>query len=145
MGEPKPKKRFDPQLSGMAGEFLVAGNLFKRGYQVSITMGNAKAIDLFVHNSETDKTFNVQVKTLRWKNCFLISKDRIHANHVYVFVILNGSEAQEDYFIVPGRTILKKVNHFFGTSYIRKPTSAMPAINYGPLKEFKDNWEVFER
>jgi hypothetical protein len=31
----------------MAGEFFVAAELSKRGYLVSLTMGNAKAVDLF--------------------------------------------------------------------------------------------------
>jgi hypothetical protein len=30
--------QFDYQTTGMAGEFLTAGKLFKRGYQVSITL-----------------------------------------------------------------------------------------------------------
>ena len=81
-------KRPDSQITGMAGEFLTAGKLFKRGYQVSVTLGNAKAIDLFVYNPETDKTFNVQVKTLRKKNCFLIHWDDIHDDHIYVFIFL---------------------------------------------------------
>lgn len=42
------RPRVDHQVVGAAGEFLAAGKLFKRGYQVSVTYGNAKAIDLFV-------------------------------------------------------------------------------------------------
>ena len=32
----------------LAGEFLVAGELSRRGYPVSITMGNAKSVDIYV-------------------------------------------------------------------------------------------------
>ena len=40
-----PKKaRADGQLSALAGELFVAAELLKRGYQTSITFGNAKAI-----------------------------------------------------------------------------------------------------
>ena len=56
-------KKSNKTLSGMAGEFLTAGQLLKRGYLVAVTMGNAKAIDLFVHNEKTQKVFRVQVKT----------------------------------------------------------------------------------
>ena len=31
----------------LAGEFLVAGELSRRGYPVSITMGNAKSVDIY--------------------------------------------------------------------------------------------------
>jgi hypothetical protein len=42
---------------------------------------------------------------------------------------------------VPGHEILSDVNKFFGSSY-RDPEnpSNMPAINYGPLAPYKDNW-----
>ena len=43
----------DQQITGMAGEFLTVGKLFKRGYQASVTFGNAKAIDVFVYNPRT--------------------------------------------------------------------------------------------
>jgi hypothetical protein len=128
----------------MAGEFLTAGKLFKRGYQVAVTMGNAKAIDLFAHNPDTDKSFTVQVKALRKKNCFPLRKEDIKPDHVYVFIILNAGSPTEDYFILWGKTILKDVNRFFGTSYTREKPSSFPGINYGPLKEFKDNWALFD-
>lgn len=144
MTDSKKKMRADSQITGMAGEFLVAGKLFKRGLQVSVTMGNAKSIDLFVHNSITGHTFNVQVKTLRFKNCFPMRRENIRKNDIYVFVFLNKVEQNEEFFILPGKTILKDINHFFGTSYTREKPSTIPAINYGPLKEFKENWAVFE-
>jgi len=53
------KPRTDGQLSGMAGEFLTVGKLFKKGYQASVTLGNAKAVDVFVYNPETNKSFIV--------------------------------------------------------------------------------------
>jgi len=139
------KLRADGQLSGMAGEFLTVGKLFKRGYQASVTLGNAKAVDVFVYNTETDKSFNVQVKTLRQKNCFPVRKESIKPNHIYVFIILNGWDKHEDFFIVPGHEILHDIDRFFGASY-RNPDnpSNMPAINYGPLAPYKDNWKVFE-
>jgi hypothetical protein len=56
MTDKAKRPRVDGQITGMAGEFLVAGKLFKRRMQVSVTMGNAKAIDLFVHNPRNDQT-----------------------------------------------------------------------------------------
>jgi len=34
----------------LAGEFFVAAELFKRNYQVSLTLGNAKEVDLIVRS-----------------------------------------------------------------------------------------------
>jgi hypothetical protein len=71
------RQRPDLQISGMAGEFLTAGKLFKRGVQAAVTMGNARAIGLFVLNPRTDNTFNVQVKTLRAKNAFPMRNESV--------------------------------------------------------------------
>lgn len=77
------------ELTGLAGELFVAAELLKRGLQTSVTFGNAKGIDLLAFNPETDRSFTVQVKSLRTKNYFPISHDRVYALHAYVFVVLN--------------------------------------------------------
>ena len=63
-------ERIDSQMSGMAGEFLTVGKLFKRGIQASLTLGNAKSIDIFALNPRNGKNFNIQVKSLRKKKLF---------------------------------------------------------------------------
>ena len=139
-------RKKDRQITGMAGEFLTAGKLFKREYQVSVTYGNAKAIDLFVFNPATGKTFNVQVKTQRRKNCFPMKKENVNEDHVYIFVRLNDVHEKEEFFIVPGKVILENSDRFFGSSYSNpKKPSSRPAVNYGPLSSYKDNWEVFDQ
>jgi hypothetical protein len=140
----KPKRR-EQQLTGMAGEFLTVGKLFKRGYQASVTFGNAKSIDVLVYNPENNKTYAVQVKTLRKKNCFLIKRESLNTDHIYVFILLNDFERNEEYFIIKGSEILKDINKFFGSCYkIPDNPSNMPAINYGSLKPYKDKWEIFD-
>ncbi len=140
------KRKIDPQLTGMAGEFLTVGKLFKRGYQASVTFGNAKAVDVLVYNPSSGKSFNVQVKTLRRKNCFPMRKETIDPRHIYVFVLLHDFEKEEEFFIVKGSEILNNVDNFFGSSYRKESgPSSMPAVNYGPLKQYKNNWELFEK
>jgi len=141
-----PAPRADLQLTGMAGEFLAVGKLFKRRYQASVTFGNAKGVDILAYNPETDRSFAVQVKTLRSKNCFPIRKQSIKADHIYIFIVLNKFEALEEFFIIGGADILANIDKFFGSSY-RNPEkpSSMPAINYGPLKPYKDNWTIFDK
>lgn len=145
MTDKHERTRADGQLSGMAGEFLVAGKLFKRRMQVSVTMGNAKSIDLFVHNPRTNRTFNVQVKTLRSKNYFPMRRESVKSEHIYVFVLLNRDDQNEQFFIIPGEAILHDINRFFGTSYMREKPSTFPGVSCSPLKEFENNWELFEK
>jgi hypothetical protein len=129
----------------MAGEFLTAGKLFKRGYQTGVTLGNAKAIDLIAHNPKTGRTLIVQVKTLRHKNCFDLRKDEVKPEHIFVFVFLHDFVDSEEFFILGGQTLLSDVNHFWGTSYARAKPCSHPGINYGPLRQYKDNWDIFDQ
>ncbi|PIW68446.1 MAG: aspartate ammonia-lyase, partial [Candidatus Omnitrophica bacterium CG12_big_fil_rev_8_21_14_0_65_42_8] len=39
-------KVLNPILSGVAGEYLVAGELSRRGYIASITLRNSKGVDI---------------------------------------------------------------------------------------------------
>ncbi len=139
------RQRMETQITAMAGEFLTVGKLFKRGYQASVTLGNAKAIDIFIFNPKTKKKFSVQVKTQRRKNCFPMKKESIDSDHIYIFVRLNTFEDIEEFFIVPGKEIISDIDKFFGSSY-KDPhkTSKMPAINYGPLDSYRNNWAVFD-
>ena len=126
----------DNQLTGMAGEFLTLGKLFKKGLQASITFGNAKAIDLFAENSK-GKTYKVQVKTSKEsKENFWMQENKIEPDYICVFVVLNDFENNEDYYIVKGSKILNDVDKFFIPS--------KTAIKYSSLTDYKDKWNVFD-
>ena len=139
-------EKIDKQITCMAGEFLTAGKLFKKGFQVSLTFRNAKGIDLFAHNQKTGKIFNVQVKTSRKKNNFReLNGKEIRKETIYVFLILNEFENNEDYFIVKGSVILQNVSIFFGSTYSNKNLPEKGTVNYRALEKYKDNWVVFDQ
>ena len=141
--KPKVKKpRADGQMTGLAGELFVAAELLKRGLQVSLTFGNAKAIDLFAHNPETNRDFTIQVKALRSKNYFLISHGKVFPKHVYVFVLLNKPGTAVQYFIVPGLTLVNEPERF--SKYF--VDLGMPGIHSDTLQKagFADAWQVFQ-
>ena len=134
------KKRADSQISGLAGEFFVAAELLKRGIQTSVTFGNAKSVDLLAHNSETGRSFTVQVKTLRSRSFFPLTFDRIEPEHVYVFVILNRPGQAVRYFIVEGSQIVEDPGRF-GRSL---QATTFPGLRPQVLEEYEDNWTVFD-
>ena len=134
------KPRIDGQISSLAGEFFVAAELLKRELQTSVTFGNAKAIDLFTYNPRTKRSFNVQVKALRYKNFFPISSTKVHREHIYVFVLLNKPGAEVEYFIVPGYELLTDF-HRFGKGYL---APKFPCIHPRKLEQFRNNWGLFE-
>jgi len=129
----------------MAGEFLVLGKLFKLGHQASVTFGNAKAVDIFVRNEKNNKEYCVQVKALRKKNCFSLKKENVSPKHIYVFVVLNDIDQEEEYFVVSGDDLLSDIHHYWGSSYKSPQKTNMPAVNYGPLKQHLNCWNVFEK
>jgi hypothetical protein len=89
----------DRNSSHLAGEYFVAAELYRRGYSVAITLGNAKAIDMFAEKGA--RTVNIQVKAIRDKKSigWPIMKDRIEDGVVYIFVCLNAPGLPPDYFV----------------------------------------------
>jgi len=134
----------DNQVTCMAGEFLTVGKLFKMGLQASVTMGNAKAIDIFAYNPKNEKNYNVQVKTSRGKTNFReLNGTEINPDHIFVFVVLNEFNDNEDFYIVKGSEILKNVNKFFGSNFNNKNLPEKGAVILKSLTEYKNNWDLF--
>lgn len=133
--------RADGQVTGLAGELFVAAELLKRGLQTSVTFGNAKAIDLLAYNPHTEKSFTVQVKAVRKRNAFPISHTRVHAKHIYVFVVLNKPGVAVQYFIVPGSLLVEEPERF--TKWFKDPK--FPGIPPAALEPFQNAWDLFDK
>lgn len=89
-------------LTGSAGEYFVAAELSRRGVVAALTMSGTDAFDILAVN-KAGCSYSIQVKTtqyekkLRW---LLSSKDENPKADFYVFVNLNGTEKQPDYYIM---------------------------------------------
>ena len=102
-----------PNSTGLSGEYFVAGELLRRGFNVAITMGNAKAIDLIAEKN--GKTFPVQVKSIyKKKNVgWPILKSKIKQKHFYVFVNLNGDKlTHPEFFICTSTEAKRKIKEY---------------------------------
>jgi hypothetical protein len=98
----------DRNCTHLAGEYFVAAELYLRGYSVAITLGNAKAIDLFAERAA--RAVNIQVKAIRDRKSvgWPIMRDRITDNVLYVFVCLNDPSTPPQYFVcTPGEARAK--------------------------------------
>ncbi len=126
------------QKTGIAGEFFVAAELAKRNFQVAISLGNAKGVDLFVTTPNGKRTLEVEVKTLRKQpNCFTLDSTKIKLQSAYIFVYLNDESQSPNYFILLGSDILADLKHFYGSSL----GTNRETVNHGPLKPFINCWE----
>ena len=121
----------------MAGEFLVAGELSRRDYPVSITFGNAKSVDIYADNQEG--TIKVDAKAGRAKGNWPIKESSVKEDVYYIFVYLQTpnrikKNLAPEYFIVKGRDILsKKLVETWGTRQ---------GIRYSApnTDEYKERW-----
>ena len=73
--------------SHLAGEYFVAAELYRRGFTVAMTLGNAKAIDLFAERD--GRTVNVQVKAIakRQNVGWPIMRDKVIPG-IFLFLLL---------------------------------------------------------
>lgn len=95
----------------LAGEFLVAGELSRRGYPVSITMGNAKSVDIYAESSAG--VLKIDAKAGRAKGNWPIAKNAVREEMYYVFVHLRTdrmikNNVPPEYFVVSGNEILSE-------------------------------------
>ena len=127
----------DRNCTHLAGEYFVAAELSKRGYAIGITMGNAKAIDLFAEKDA--KTVNVQVKALAAKKNvgWPMMKDRVVPNVMYVLVCLNACGTAPAYFILTSDEAKAKVQQY----------TTRGIINYSAVNtpDFSERWDKIEK
>lgn len=90
----------------------MAAELYRRGYEVGITIGNAKAIDIFAVKGK--RKVLLQVKAIRDKKSigWPISWDRIEDGIVYVFVLVNPPGQKPSYFVLDAEETRENVKQY---------------------------------
>lgn len=122
--------------TGISCEFLVAGELARRGFNVTMTFGNTKALDLLVEKE--GKLISVQVKGIqRVKSiCWNISLSKIgNLKAIYVLVNLNADTLESpEYFILTEKEVKQ---------YFKETKSGRDYLDYKEAKKlnFQDKWE----
>ncbi len=120
--------------TGLSGEYFVAAEIYRRGWSVGMTIGNAKSVDLFAEKS--DKRIAIQVKVIyKRKNVgWPIMKDKMRTDCFYIFVNLNAAKMEHpDYFICTSKEAKSKVKQYETRGIID-----LTSLN---TKDFKNNWE----
>jgi hypothetical protein len=106
------KETPDRNSTHLAGEYFVAAELYRLGYCVGMTIGNAKAIDILVEKD--GRMIPIQVKAIRDKKSvgWPMMKDRVKDGIVYVFVLLNEPGTKPDYFMATAQEARLKVKQY---------------------------------
>ena len=121
--------------TGISAEFFVAAELSRRGYNVTLTFGNTKSIDLLIEKNNS--TIAIQVKGIQRKKsiCWNLKRTSIRENLIYVFVNLNADTLVEpEYFILTHEEIKE---------HLKVVKSGRDYIDYNYLKrlDFEDKWD----
>jgi hypothetical protein len=109
--------------SHLAGEYFVAAELYRRGFSVGLTIGNAKAIDMFAEKDGA--IISIQVKAIRNRRSigWPIKKEQVvNSNIIYVFVNLNvedDSIAPPEYYVCTAEEVLRHIREYEIRSIIR--------------------------
>src|ERR1022692_1567586 len=102
--------------AGIAGEYLVAAELSRRGYVATLTLRNTRGIDILASNPGATKSVGIQVKTSQdTKPRWMLNKKAeadLAENLFYVFVCL-AKQAPATFYIVPRQVVANYVreNH----------------------------------
>src|SRR6266481_9137305 len=102
------KKRKSGIPTGNAGEYLVMGELLRRGYDAQLADRNTQGYDLLVGRSGDKELRKVQVKTVRRQPWFIRVSDFIRFRDqptVYVLLGDESSDAPVRFFIAMNREL----------------------------------------
>lgn len=121
---------------GLAAEFFVAGELARRGYNVTITFGNTKSIDLLIEKNGRQRMLQVKGIKQRKNNNFRIRVDKLKKNAWYILVNVNrvNYNLNSEYSILSYTDVLRS---------LRRPiTKYDNAISVSILdnKQYKNKW-----
>jgi hypothetical protein len=129
----KKPSRPEPNTSHLAGEYFAAAELSKRGWAVAMTIGNAKAIDLFVEKGR--RTANIQVKAISQRRNvgWPMTKSKVWSNVIYVFVCLNPPGKSPSFFIATPAEVRPRVKQY----------TTRGILNFGSVNsdQFRDRWD----
>ncbi len=117
----------------LAGEFFVSAELSRMGYNVALTMGNAKKVDLVVELDSV--TVPIQVKALAKKQNVgwpVNQHNKYDKKLIFVLVVLGEVGSIPAYYIVSGDIVQNKMKKY--------KTRAI--LNISDVKAFKDNWNL---
>jgi hypothetical protein len=135
------KDKLESTLVGVAGEYLVAGELSLRGYIASITLRNSRGIDIIASNSDASKSVTIQVKTNSdGGRIWLLnqkSENFYSDNHYYILVALKALGERPKYYIVPSQIIAEYVSTSH-SEWMNGKKRDDSARKDGSLRKFKD-------
>jgi len=136
--------KLEKSQTGIASEFYVAGELSRLGYNVTITFGNTKAIDLLIQKEL--KVYKIQVKGIQANRsiCWNVDKTKVPEDPDLYFVLINlhvdRPERKPEFFILKAHEVLSL---FKDTASAGKKRTYLDYNKVKSLTLYQDRWAVF--
>ena len=141
----KIEQRLSPILTGITAQYLVAGELSRRGHIASITLRNTKGIDVLASNTNASKSVGIQVKGSQGRKYWLLNKsgeDYVAKSLFYVFVKLKDRDSRPDFYIVPSKVVARYVKHSHA-KWLATPGRRGQKHRDTPMRVYRDDKQVF--
>ena len=107
---------------GLSGEFLVAGELLRRGITAAVTYGNAKKADVIAVRG--DKALHIEVKTTSQTKWVIGNSIPRNDDTIWILVFIPEDEAKSpSYFVLKGsdlHNILFPRHERYNENYLKK-------------------------
>ena len=136
----KQSKKYRTQW---ASQFYVAAELTRRGYLVSLTLGNAPVADLLVV-SPARRQFWVDVKGQSTRNFWLIQRRERCEHLFFILVYLPKGEDPPRFFVLSCTEMMKKREEY--RKHIEstggKYKGDMGGMNWTTAFEHEDDWSI---
>jgi hypothetical protein len=138
--------KLSTNLSGVSGEYFVAAELSRRGFITSVTLKNAKGIDILITDENARLFIGIQVKTNQKKRKAWVlteKSENFHGKNLfYVFVNLNILEQLPDFYIVPSIIVSNQIidSH---KNWLNTPGKKGQKHNDNPLRSFHDEDDLY--
>lgn len=144
------RNQLNKLMTGLAGEYLVAGMMNLKGWVASLTLKNFPGVDIFGKNTDTDQNISVQVKTSR-VNSFNIGINRPQRKVLdelikgpFVFVHIDKND-DVTYYILTRSEVIDLINTTDDDYFARKKDKSKEdypmALWRKDLSPYKDHWE----
>jgi hypothetical protein len=126
-----------------AAQFFVAGELTRRGYLISLTLGNAPDVDLFAVSGSGNK-FMIDVKGLSSKNFWLIKESEVRDDLYYVLVYIPAQDQQPEYYIFSSSELMNAIKSLKERTLSagKKWVESGSGINWGTALTNKSCWNI---
>ena len=139
--------------AGIAGEYLVAAELSRRGYVASLTLRNTRGIDILASNSDATRSVGIQVKTMQGARPDWMmnrkAEGELAQNLFYVLVCL-APQAPARFYVVPSRAVAEHVRASHA-KWLRTPGKRGQAHRdtnvrrfSDPEHRYRDRWDLLD-